>query len=221
MAQIKGPKGSPSIDMTPMVDLAFLLVTFFMLAANFRSDDIPVDSPSSIASLEIPKNSVLISIDKGGRIFYGFTAGEQAKLALLKSMSAKYRVPFSPKQYKEFVKLSSFGCSMRQLPNYLDMAPEERKKVSGLSVPVEKTNNELKDWIIFSKREGSKAGEEKYLEAVAKDPEAKADDFKLRYILRVDGKTVYERAKMVIETFRDIKENNLNFITSLEAGREL
>ena len=46
MANIKAPKGSPTIDMTPMVDLAFLLVTFFMLAANFRSDEpVQVDTP--------------------------------------------------------------------------------------------------------------------------------------------------------------------------------
>ena len=35
MAEIKTPKGSPSIDMTPMVDIAFLLLIFFMLSTRF------------------------------------------------------------------------------------------------------------------------------------------------------------------------------------------
>ncbi|MFM1898639.1 MAG: hypothetical protein RL577_879, partial [Bacteroidota bacterium] len=35
MPKVKMPKSSPSLDMTPMVDLAFLLVTFFMLTSSF------------------------------------------------------------------------------------------------------------------------------------------------------------------------------------------
>ena len=57
MPKIKAPKGSPSIDMTPMVDLAFLLVTFFMLSASFRSSEpVDVDVPTSISDKIIPEN---------------------------------------------------------------------------------------------------------------------------------------------------------------------
>ncbi len=50
MPKIKMPKSSPSIDMTPMVDLAFLLVTFFMLAASFRSSEpVQVTTPTSVS----------------------------------------------------------------------------------------------------------------------------------------------------------------------------
>jgi biopolymer transport protein ExbD len=217
MAQIKGPKGSPTIDMTPMVDLAFLLVTFFMLSANFREDGPVIDTPSSIATIETPKNVVMITIDKGGRVYFGFTAGEEARRNLLGQMSKKYKVNFTKKQADNFVALTTFGCSIQQLPKYLDMSAEERKKTNA-SIAVEKENNQLKDWVSFANKEGIKSGADKYEEAAMKDPEVDVEEFKIKFILKVDGSAVYERAKMVIETFRDLELNNLNFVTSLEAG---
>ena len=83
MPKIKIPKSSPSIDMTPMVDLAFLLVTFFMLAASFRSSEpVEVDIPSSISDKIIPDNVVMVTIDKGGRVFFNMSDVE-ARIQLL------------------------------------------------------------------------------------------------------------------------------------------
>ena len=55
MAEVQSSKGSPSLDMTPMVDLAFLLVTFFMLTATSRvTEPVVVDTPSSTADKLLP-----------------------------------------------------------------------------------------------------------------------------------------------------------------------
>jgi biopolymer transport protein ExbD len=218
MANIKAPKGSPTIDMTPMVDLAFLLVTFFMLAANFRSDEpVQVDTPSSIADAEIPKNVILITVDPDGRVFYGFTGGEEARKNLLIKMADKYKVKFSQKQLEEFSLMSSFGCSIQQLPQYLDLESEKRKELQS-SIPMDSTNNQLKDWIYFGNIEGLASGKVKFEEAVSKNPETEMNEYKPKFVLKVDSKALYLHAKNVIETFRDLDLNNLNFVTSLEAG---
>ena len=46
------------------------------------------------------------------------------------------------------------------------------------------------------------------------------NEYKPKFILKVDGKALYEHAKGVIEIFRDLDLNNLNFVTSLEGGGE-
>lgn len=219
MAQIKGPKGSPTIDMTPMVDLAFLLVTFFMLSANFRQDDVPVDTPSSIASVELPKNMVQITIDKGGRVFFGYKGTDKAKEEIIKNMSAKYGVGFTKEQIEKFKGLTYFGCKIQELPDYINASEEERKNFQSY-VPVDSVDNQLKYWIVFSKNAGITAKEDMYSEALIKNPATMKSDFETKFILKADGKALYAHAKNVIDTFRDLEICNLNFITSLEGNTE-
>lgn len=221
MAKVSKPKSAPGIDMTPMVDLAFLLVTFFMLSANFRSDEVvPVDVPASIAENVIP-NSMLVrvTVDRNGRVFYGIAGKEEAKQKMLLHVAEKYKMQFTPRQVQEFVKLSDVAVSISQLPAFLDMNEHERAQVvdKTMGVPTDSTNNQLKDWITAGRSELLALGESEFLAAKAKGMDVKVTDFKPKFVLKVDGNADYIFAKRVVETFRDLKENNLSFITSLKA----
>ena len=220
MPKINMPKSAPAIDMTPMVDLAFLLVTFFMLSANFRSTEpVQVDTPSSISDVIIPKNVIMVTVDQGGRIFFNIT-GTASRQDLLARMGEKYKVQFTAEQKDNFLKMTSFGCSMREMPAYLDMSSEERQRLVGkegyVGIPADSTRNELRDWISLGNTIAMQYGKISYEESLTKDPNVIADDFKPKFVLKVDSKAVYVYAKNVIDIFRDLKLNNLNFVTSLE-----
>src|SRR6478735_3325571 len=136
MPKVKVPRKSTSVDMTAMTDVAFLLLTFFMLATKFKPDEpVVVDTPSSVSQILLPESDViLLTIDKDGRVFFGVD-GQQTKEELIKRMGENYKVSFTPAQIKEFSLMSTFGVPIAQLPALLDMKSEQRLKATQTGVP--------------------------------------------------------------------------------------
>ncbi len=72
MPKVKIPRKSTLIDMTAMCDVAFLLLTFFMLTTQFKSDEsVIVDTPSSISEIKLPDTDILnITVTADGKLFF-------------------------------------------------------------------------------------------------------------------------------------------------------
>lgn len=216
MAKIKMPKSNPSLDMTPMVDLAFLLVTFFMLTASSRvSEPVVVDTPSSISDKLLPDNVMLISVDDKGRAFYNIN-NPGVRMQVLDRMGAQYKINFTDVEKKRFAGMTSFGVPMAQLKEYINLDDAERMKVKSSGVPHDSTNNELGDWIQFGRIEAAKQAKTEKEKAESLGREFKYEP--LRFAIKADSKTNFVAVKEIINVFTEKDIYRFNLITTLEQG---
>ena len=73
--------------MTPMVDVAFLLLTFFMLTTKFRPPElVPITLPSSHSELKLPESDVLTVTVSGDNTFLMGVSSQQSREKIFNSV---------------------------------------------------------------------------------------------------------------------------------------
>ena len=151
MGRPKIPRKSTSIDMTAMCDVAFLLLSFFILTTKFKpAEAIAVTTPSSVASKIAPdKDVVLVTIDPTGKIFLSMgddKADVSKKEALADLIMQTKQISFDK---NKFAKAHFWGCSFGQLPSFLNIPEENRKGnvLSGIPTDTTKGTNEVYEWM--------------------------------------------------------------------------
>ncbi len=199
MPKVKVPRKSTSVDMTAMTDVAFLLLTFFMLATKFKPDEpVIVDTPSSISEIKLPDVDIMmITIDKENRVFFGID-GQQKRVELLDKMATKYQLTFTDKEKQEFSLLSTFGVPIAQLKQFLSIEPADRNKTKVPGIPSDSLNNELSDWVW----------------------NARLVNNNIRVAVKGDQSTSYPTVKQVMNTLQEKNVNRFNFITTMERSAE-
>jgi biopolymer transport protein ExbD len=201
MPKVKMPRKSTLVDMTAMCDVAFLLLTFFMLATKFKPDEpVTVVTPSSINTKLLPDSDViLLTVDAGGKIFFSMD-GQPKRQQLINDLDQQYKLGLTEKEKNNFVIGSSIGTDIKSLKTYLDMKPEERKK-QGLEkgIPSDSANNEVAVWIEYARS-------------------AQGGNPKLQYCIKADNGTPYPVIKDILDTFKEKKIQKLNLVTNLEAA---
>ncbi len=67
----KPKRANLRLDMTAMVDVAFLLLTFFMLTTQFKPPaEVEIDLPTSHAEVKLPGTDIMtVTVAEDGRVF--------------------------------------------------------------------------------------------------------------------------------------------------------
>lgn len=184
--------------MTPFVDVAFLILTFFILATKFKPEDaVEVKTPGSVSSAAVPeKDAFMVTVDKGGRVFVSMDNPE-FKQVLIDNLNKTRNLGLSPAEMKTFVNTSSVGVPFNQLKSLLALDPDAMKKVNQPGIPVEdSTGGELNFWI--------------------RDALVAYSGRKLNLLIKADNDTKYPAFKQILKAFKFNDQNKFLLITAPE-----
>ena len=147
MGRAKIKRGSTNIDMTAMCDVAFLLLSFFILTTKFKpSEAIDVVTPNSVASKAAPETDAFtVSLDKAGKVYIDMA--QSMKADVFDEVNTAKNLGLTPEDKKLFSQATFVGVPFGQLKQFLRIDPENLKNTNLSGIPVDSSNNELQAWI--------------------------------------------------------------------------
>ena len=191
-------KKSTSTDMTAMCDVAFLLLTFFILTATAKVPEaLPVDTPASTVQTKLPETDLAtITIGKG-KVFFDLKGREVRKRAL-QLMGDKYGIKFTQDEMDKFALMEGFGVPIQSLSQIIAMKAADRTKAEQPGVPKDSLDNQLKEWIYNSR--------------IAN---IENNDKELQIAIKGDAKEEYPAIRKVMDILQDQKINSFSLVTGL------
>ncbi|RPH33369.1 MAG: biopolymer transporter ExbD [Bacteroidales bacterium] len=205
MPKIKLHTKSPHIDMTPMVDLFSVVLTFLMLTTTMRQPEpAPIDTPFSVSDKTAPDANIMtLLLSEDNRVFYNIDNGSDTsfhfKGKILTEMGTRYNITFTPEEVKQFEAYpSSFGMPIQNMKSFLNTKDaKEREALQVKGIPIDSTDNQLALWVLVTRLVNPK----------------------VQACIKGDNDAPYPLVKKVLDIMQDKKVNRFNLITNLEATK--
>jgi biopolymer transport protein ExbD len=202
MAKHKLPRKSTHIDMTAMCDVAFLLLTFFMLATKFKPNEpVIVRTPSSVSDFPQPPGSILLTVSKEGHTYFDLD-NIPAKKELINLINTEKQLNLTQEEKNAFINGSSIGTPLANLKAYLATPSGERANLPNQGIPTDTTadfaTNELAYWIFQARTAGNNTGENPMI------------------CIKSDASLKYPGFKNIVNTLVKSKIFTFNLLTGLE-----
>lgn len=200
MPSVKIPKKSTFVDMTPFVDVAFLILTFFIMATKFKPPEpVEVNTPKSVSTQELPEsNAILITIDKEGKVYFTVLSQKDQGIydEVINSVNTARNLNLSPAEKQNYRKTYLTGVSFGQLKQLLDLPADQQKTLKQPGIPLDTLGGELTYWVQAAK--AAFAGQ------------------RLQYMIKGDDNSKYPVFKNVINALKANDQYKYNLITSPE-----
>jgi len=208
MPSVKIPRKSTFVDMTPFVDVAFLILTFFIMATKFKPEEpVEIKTPNSVSTRDLPEDDAIqVTFDSTGRVFFSVLSEKDPKIKydVIKHINDTRSLGLTDAEMKNFVRTPSVGVPFSGLKQLLAIPQEDQKNFKQPGIPLDTLGGELYYWI--------------------RDAVGTFSGKKLLFLIKGDNSAKYPAFKQVLNAFKKNEIFKFQMITMLEdapAGSEL
>lgn len=151
MPKVKVPRKSTNVDMTAMCDVAFLLLSFFILTTKFKPpEDLTITTPKSVSTKAVDANNVVqVVMDNEGKAY--FSVGDESadeKSEIIDMVDQMKGLGLTAQEKAAFTRNGSYvGVPFAQLKSYLKLTNEQVKAFKQPGIPLDTANNEMTVWM--------------------------------------------------------------------------